>query len=515
MRWFRDERGAATSAQAAGAAAVSAALLAWMLAVAPERISAPVIETVEEKITSAQGGAADPQAATGVAEDTTLTPLDAGTDATPGLIDYLPTAQIGTAAGQVIAGGVPADQAALALVGPITNAVANYAVDQAGIPAPLDQGLTQAATTAVVGAALGQLDGGAVVDAALGGIADSVVTNTLGDIGVGGTVANAAGNFINGLLQGGEAGDLALKAGVDIAASNILQVFGDAAPIIGPFLSLWTSALTGGALPGPGSVIGSVLGGVFGGPLGALGGGLVGGLLDGLLGFGKPASFDITDKVDVSGDGVPDQIEGLTSDTDYRYTVTSGIEKLPIREANIWLEERQVPTGEYADDSIVTESRYTVKGGFIFEPLTPSTDAPMVRLDTTNALREKASPALVAENTPEENGFDDDPDSSLPGRRGTVLGYEVTEAEFRALEAALGGDRVQIGATDPRMALVRPYAGLIEGVQFRQETSTEGLYFRYDINGDGAPDLFRTFPQIEGFVDGDGATRLVSLGVPG
>lgn len=201
-------------------------------------------------------------------------------------------------------------------------------------------------------------------------------------------VGSAVGSLVSGLIQGADSSDLAVDAGIKIGTSNLLALAGGAAPVLGPLVGVITSALTGKAVPGPGSLFGSTLGAVFGGPLGALGGGLIGGLIDGLLGWGKPSDFTVTEGLDVSGDGKPDEISGLLDDgKGYRHSVPVNdllAQQHPFRQATYELRAYDAVSHEgvlkNVEDCGGTCARsgqpgtyYFLENRYEFEPLFPTT----------------------------------------------------------------------------------------------------------------------------------------------
>jgi hypothetical protein len=377
-------------------------------------------------------------------------------------------------------------------------------------PSAVDAG-AQAAAGSALGqlAATGEVDPGAALASGARAAAGAVVTDALVEASIGSTVASAAGSFLDGLLAGGDVGDLAAQAGVDVAAGNLVQVFGPlSAPVIGPLLGLFASDLTGSPLPGPGSIVGGVLGAAVGGPLGSLAGGLVGGILDGALGLSGSNRFDIAE-VDVSGDGVPDLVQGLNGEDDYLYTVTTGADQLPLAQVGYQVFQREVYVDRnhddlgnvtstsyeqprWDDDSGVREgeTKYFLDASFVFAPLHPGTDAPVVDVgDHANFYDAEGHPEMV----------------DL---------VELTAEEYHALTAGLGTPGGVLTAGDPRIELLRPQLAGTGGVTFRQAEKTAGIHYRYDVDADGVPDLFRYLPDIEGFVDGDGSRQLVQLGAP-
>lgn len=89
------------------------------------------------------------------------------------------------------------------------------AVDEAGAgPSALDIGAERAAGAALVQlVATGEVAPGAALESGARAAAGAVATDALVEASIGSTVAGAAGAFVDGLLAGGDVGDLALQAG--------------------------------------------------------------------------------------------------------------------------------------------------------------------------------------------------------------------------------------------------------------------------------------------------------------
>lgn len=212
----------------------------------------------------------------------------------------------------------------------------------------------------------------------------------------------------------------------------------------------------------------------------------------------------------MSGDGVPDLVEGLDGEDDYLYTVTTGADQLPLSQVGYQVFAREVYVDRTYDDfgnvtSLsydqprmddatgldIGETKYFLSASFVFAELHPGTDTPVVTVgDHANFYDGEGHPEM------------------------TNL-VELTEDEYLALTTGLGGESGVLTGEDPRVELLRPRLAGMGGVTFRQAEKTAGIHYRYDVDGDGVPDLFRYLPDIEGFVDGDGSRQLVRLGAPG
>jgi hypothetical protein len=92
--------------------------------------------------------------------------------------------------------------------------------------------------------------------------------------------------------------------------------------------------------------------------------------------------------------------------------------------------------------------------------------------------------------------------------------YNLSAAEAAAWRAAVGGDQVTIGSTDPRMAAGSPLGGLLETlvVQYQGNRNDPNLYQYMDMNGDGIVDLVRIGLVNSGLkVQGDGKVEVTIL----
>lgn len=462
-----------------------------------------------------------PLGAQGASDDQLALPLDrpvvpvpdparAASDAAQILASLKP-AEIGRAIG----GGADVGDTLLKVVPSAAGGLTAYAVDAAGTPQPLSDGVAALVQTAASGLLNGGINVDALAQTTVGTLAGSAVKDALNDVlpTTGGQpwpgVGSAAGGLVSGLIAGADLGDLAVDAAIKVGASNLVAVAGGAAPIVGPALGLFTNALTGKGFS-PLSTIGSALGGVFGGPLGALGGGLVGGLIEGVLGIGEPSSFTISDKLDVSGDGQPNRIIGLLDGNGIGYNVPISellAQDHPFQHATYELESFRGKSyqgefktyedcrGSYCNSFGSWETRYFLSAEYEFAPLFPSTGT--AGIETT-------SPHWEGDNDAET--WHDD---TLQG------GIELTEEQYQALTRDLGGASGTIAGDDTRFELLRPYVPSSRGsVQFNQVNASDGVYLRRDLNGDGAPDVLRWFPEIEGFLDGDNRAEPVGLAVP-
>jgi hypothetical protein len=555
---LRGERGAIRSLEAIALALATAAVTTWAGTALVERARPLVAENVERQILRvspfraepAHDPAAAPQSfgltkGPQVASAAEGPALAAGprvmgvSGGAPGfgadVVPHLPVGTAGRALGAAASGAVPVDDALKGVAGPLAGGLVGFAADEAGAPGPLGAGMATAAASAVHGALFGGLEGVDVARAAAGSIAGSAVQDALSDVPVPG-LGGAVGGFVNGAIRGGDLEDLGIDAGLKLASSGLASMVGpvnsllggtvSAAPIIGPFLDLWTSGLTGREPPGPGTMMGGAVGTMLGGPIGALAGGFVGGLLDGVLGWGKPKSVTLTEKLDLSGDGTPDEVVMHPQKDAFSYVVDAdGAKTMPLQSVEYELltlseleraEEMEKPWQYRTFDRVpgnvgpgspfgsslssrfglgngnpLHRDTYYLKATYNYKPLFPSTGG--------------ASTSIAG---PEK----DHEDSRFQG------GYEISPEQYQALTQALGGTKGALDGADPRAELLREHvgAGWADGrLQFRQADKNQGLYFRQDVNGDGAPDLLRAFPKIDGFVDGDNRVEVVELGVPG
>jgi hypothetical protein len=355
---------------------------------------------------------------------------------------------------------------------------------------------------ALAGAVAGALAGADAGDLAVGvgaGVADELVTDALDDVDVPVPgIAGVAGDVVAGVITGVDPEDLAIGAGLSVGQAGVLSLTGAAAPYLAPFLGLLTSPVTGN-VPGPVSLAGGLVGTVLGGPLGGLIGGLAGGLLDGVLGWGgTPKSTVLTDEIDVSGDGRPDQVVALEEDGDLAYRVAAAdLGHLPLQQVAYTLHSQEVyvnSSGDvrepdrYRPGRGRLETRHYLGADYTFQPLVPGSDAPTLRI---------APPRW------------DDDSEDLP----RLEGFQISAEEHQRLATALGAAQGVVAGGDPRVEALRAHvtqAGHpLPTLQFRQVDEQQGVYFRRDVDGDGVPDLLRTFPQIPGLLDGDGRNELV------
>lgn len=426
----------------------------------------------------------------------------------PQLVNYLPNQGIGDGLATAITGGAPAGQVALGLLPSLGSGLAQYGLHEAGVGAPVDAVVSSSLGATIAGAISNNLDVGNVALAGLGSLADSTIETAINGIPVlGGT--GALGGLVNGLINGGDLGDLAIGAAGSVL-SNLLPV--GSAPFIGSFVA----GLTGN-LKTPGQFVGPALGFALGGPIGGLIGGFAGGLLDGLFGFGKPKSFTLGEEFDLTGDGSLGTVTAVMKDRNYRYTVKGESAKtLPLRSVDYKLDARMVNIKQTCDsegescretygpyrrqtpkerrgvDKYVprNEVRHFVELDYEYEPLFPTTE-----------------PAKGTVGRVRVTSYKD----GEPWRKSGSL-REISADEYNALVGAMGGTEGSVAGSDERAELFRPYVPNTE-VSFMQEHTRDGLHYWQDM-GNGIRALVRSFPNIEGFREGDDRTEVVEWRFP-
>ena len=198
--------------------------------------------------------------------------------------------------------------------------------------------------------------------------------------------------------------------------------------------------------------------------------------LPGLFGSNKPSSISLGDHFDVRGDGNGnDEIVFYTSDKDFGYRISNGMESLPLDRVTYELTVQDVSLRLDEDDNVTAliepnedrdmETRYFLDASYEFTPIHPGIDTKTVA----------SLPRF---------GFEGDgagPDE--------IVGYEISQAQYQRLVEHLGQSGVLRGGND-KVELLRefiadtrtrgrPSGGVIE---FRQTDVDEGIYYFADID---------------------------------
>jgi Ca2+-binding RTX toxin-like protein len=229
--------------------------------------------------------------------------------------------------------------------------------------------------------------------------------------------------------------------------------------------------------------------------------GIFAAFLGGVLGLSKPSKVPLGE-FDALGTGTANaKVDFTISDKDFRYTLTSGLDRLDIEGASFRLHAVEVvPEYEYSDrgsgdrlrgyrlaredddrDDVVT--KYYLDADFIFGGL-------------FGGMTDKARGSLPS--------FDDG-----QGRDGDglVTGYEISEADYNRLKRFLG-EEGSLSGNDGRMDLLKDFVGDAGPVAFYQKDSDKGLITFQDVNGDGIPDLVRQDIEVGKYRDGDGGADI-------
>jgi hypothetical protein len=236
-------------------------------------------------------------------------------------------------------------------------------------------------------------------------------------------------------------------------------------------ISKWGGALSGIALaalnPTPLAIVGAVFGvlsllGVFG---------------------GKPKTIELTDSLDVTGDGTNDKVSFRRKEWDYYYDVNANDAGLKIDNVTFKLDKLTVETqrgrGGGADgqltDMVVNSggsSRYQQDTGERYFLSLDVNYAPLFQGVTNGATFSR------------QLSYGSDDGGSY------IDGIELTKEQYDQLLAAYG-EQGSISGSDSAVNAFRPF---LDGkVRFEQSAAGHGMNFYLDVNGDGNLDRVQQF----------------------
>lgn len=251
-------------------------------------------------------------------------------------------------------------------------------------------------------------------------------------------------------------------------------------------VSKWGGALSGVALaaitPTPLAIIGAVVGVLS---------------LFGIFNR-KPKTIEITDKLDVTGDGSNDKVSFRRKDWDYYYDVNAGDSGLKLNNIDFKLEKVRVHV-QHDDDGWRSEKTLSDRiapepgrYGWGSDDYEPETGERYFLSLTANydALFPGVTDGASASNRLDIDRDDDGGGDLIRG------GIELTKEQYEQLLAAHGAEG-QIGGANVPGSAFQPFISQLGNVRFVQTSAGHGMNFYMDVNGDGILDRVQQFMDLD------------------
>lgn len=208
---------------------------------------------------------------------------------------------------------------------------------------------------------------------------------------------------------------------------------------------------------------------------------------------GKPKTVELTNKLDVTGDGSNDKVTFRRGDWDYYYDTNAGDAGLKIENLGFKLEKLnvEVRTDDNGDEQFTNN---VITSNYYSDDYNPRTsERYFLSLDVRYAA---LFPGITdgASTGSQLNYGQDDGGSYING------GIELNKEQYDQLMAAYGAEGV-IGGTDPAVNAFKSYVNGLGNVRFVQTSAGQGMNFMLDVNADGVLDRVQQFINLE---DADG-----------